>query len=115
MKTSPFRTELLPLDWFDIRKTRNYLSASLFCILILLSSVNGMAQAQSTSADTQEVEVPQALGPDSMKALVSKLDGKQTAALVELVELLNSAADKDVAMAYEYHANSYIVKPMDFP
>ena len=101
MQTPSFRSNLFPLAWFDIRKTRNYLSASLFCIFILLSSVNGMAQAQSASQDTQEVEVPQALGPDSMKALVSKLDGKQTAALVELVELLNSSADKNANPAGE--------------
>lgn len=31
-----------------------------------------------------------------------------------VVILTTSAADKDVAMAYEYHANSYVVKPMDF-
>jgi hypothetical protein len=101
MKTPSFRTDLLPLAWFNVRNTRNYLSASLFCIFILLSSVNGMAQAQSAKPDTQEVEVPQALGPDSMKALVSKLDGKQTAALVELVELLNSSADKNSTPAGE--------------
>jgi CheY-like chemotaxis protein len=31
-----------------------------------------------------------------------------------VVILTTSAADKDIAMAYDYHANSYIVKPMDF-
>ena len=31
-----------------------------------------------------------------------------------VVILTTSAADKDVAMAYDYHANSYIIKPMDF-
>ena len=31
-----------------------------------------------------------------------------------VVVLTTSAADKDIAMAYEYHANSYVVKPMDF-
>lgn len=31
-----------------------------------------------------------------------------------VVILTTSAAEKDVAMAYEYHANSYVVKPMDF-
>jgi small-conductance mechanosensitive channel len=101
MKSPSSLTDLIPLTGFDIRSTRNYLSASLLCIFILLSSVNGMAQAQSANPDTQEVEVPQALGPDSMKALVSKLDGKQTAALVELVELLNSSADKNANPAGE--------------
>ena len=31
-----------------------------------------------------------------------------------VVVLTTSAADRDIAMAYEYHANSYVVKPMDF-
>jgi CheY-like chemotaxis protein len=33
---------------------------------------------------------------------------------IPVVVLTTSAADKDIAMAYEYHANSYVVKPMDF-
>ena len=31
-----------------------------------------------------------------------------------VVILTTSGAEKDVAMAYDYHANSYVVKPMDF-
>lgn len=31
-----------------------------------------------------------------------------------VVILTTSAAEKDIARAYEYHANSYLVKPMDF-
>ena len=31
-----------------------------------------------------------------------------------VIILTTSAADKDAAMAYEYHANSYLVKPMDY-
>ena len=31
-----------------------------------------------------------------------------------VVILTTSAAEKDIARAYEYHANSYVVKPMDF-
>ncbi len=31
-----------------------------------------------------------------------------------VVILTTSSADKDIAMSYEYHANSYVVKPMDF-
>ena len=95
MQTPSFCSDLSPLTRFDIRKARHYLSAGLLCIFILLASVGGIAQAQSENAETQEVEVPQALGPDAMKALVSKLDEDQTAALVELMDLLQSSADKD--------------------
>ncbi|MCP4924894.1 MAG: hypothetical protein GY916_03005, partial [Gammaproteobacteria bacterium] len=94
MQTLSFRSDLSSLTWFDIQKSSNYLSAGLLCIFILLSSVGGIAQAQSENAETQQVEVPQALGPDAMQALVSKLDGEQTAALVELMDLLQSSADK---------------------
>ena len=31
-----------------------------------------------------------------------------------VVILTTSAAEKDIARAYEHHANSYVVKPMDF-
>ena len=33
---------------------------------------------------------------------------------IPVVVLTTSSADKDIAMSYEYHANSYVVKPMDF-
>ena len=33
---------------------------------------------------------------------------------IPVVILTTSAAEKDVAMAYDYNANSYVVKPMDF-
>lgn len=33
---------------------------------------------------------------------------------IPVVILTTSAAEKDVASAYEYRANSYVVKPMDF-
>lgn len=52
-----------------------------------------------------------------------KLDGlevlkqvKKSAELrrVPVVVLTSSEAEQDVAMAYDYHANSYLVKPLDF-
>jgi small-conductance mechanosensitive channel len=99
MQTQSSRSELSPLNWLGIQKTRYYLSAGLLSILILLSSVGGIAQAQSEGAQSSEVEVPQALGPDAMKALVSKLDQGQTAALVELMDLLQNSADSDRSSA----------------
>lgn len=52
-----------------------------------------------------------------------KLDGLEVLRLIKsddelnklpVVILTTSAAEKDVARAYDYHANSYIVKPMDY-
>jgi len=63
-------------------KIRSYLSASFLCIFLLLSMINTSAQAQSESS---EVQLPQALAPEAMKALVSKLDEEQTAALIGLI------------------------------
>lgn len=34
---------------------------------------------------------------------------------IPVVMLTTSAAESDVASAYEHHANSYLVKPVDFP
>lgn len=36
-------------------------------------------------------------------------------ARIPVVVLTTSDSEKDVALAYEYHANSYMVKPVDFP
>ena len=33
---------------------------------------------------------------------------------IPVVILTTSAAEKDIALAYEHHANSYLVKPVDF-
>jgi len=102
MQSPPSRTDQFLLTWFDPGMTRQqirrYLSASFFCFFVLLSTINGSAYAQSESAATQEVEVPQALGPDAMKSLVSKLDAKQTTALVELIGLLNTSAANNAAL-----------------
>lgn len=52
-----------------------------------------------------------------------KVDGLEVLKQIKTHETLNkmpvvilttSATKKDVAMAYEYHANSYIVKPMEY-
>ena len=50
---------------------RIYLSTIFLCIFLLLPMTSATAQAQSENSAMQEVEVPQALGPDAMKALVA--------------------------------------------
>jgi small-conductance mechanosensitive channel len=98
MQSSSSRRDLFLLTWFDMRISRrkigSYLSASCLCVFMLFSMINATAYAQSVNSEIQQVEEPQALGPDAMKALVSKLDAKQTAALVELIGLLNASAGK---------------------
>jgi len=96
MQTPPSPTSLSLFARFDMRNTRHYLAAGLLCLFILLSMASASVQAQSDSPEDQ-VEVPRALGPDAMKSLVSKLDGEQTAALVQLMELLNASADNSKA------------------
>ncbi len=82
-----YRCDLFLLTWFGTgmsrQRTKSYLTAGLLCIFVSLSMINTTAYAQSESSQAQEVEVPQALGPDAMKELVSKLNEKQTAALIE--------------------------------
>jgi small-conductance mechanosensitive channel len=75
-----------------MKKITTLLSTSLLCVVVLFSAINGVAIAQTESSEVKAVVVPEALGPDAMSALVSKLDEKQTAALVELIGLLNSSA-----------------------
>ena len=65
-------------------------SALTLCILVLLPPMEALAQSENS--EMQAVEVPQALGPEAMQALVSKLNDKQTSALVELIQLLDSSA-----------------------
>ena len=52
-----------------------------------------------------------------------KVDGLEVLRLIKsdevtrktpVVILTTSSADKDIATSYDYHANSYVVKPMDF-
>jgi len=101
MKFFNYRNDLFLLSWIATgmtsQKIKTYLSAGLLCIFISISTIGGTAYAQSESSASQEVEVPQELGPDAMKELVSKLNESQTAALVELIELLNAPADENGA------------------
>ncbi len=57
-----------------------------------------------------DLRLPKIDGLDVLKQI------KQDQVLKKLpvIILTTSAAEKDVAMAYEFHANSYIVKPMDY-
>ena len=102
MQSPSSQADLFLLTWFDMRitrqKIRSYLSVSCLFVVMLFSMSNGTAYAQSESSARQQVEVPQALGPDAMTALVSKLDEKQTAALVELITLLNSSASNNESL-----------------
>jgi len=57
-----------------------------------------------------DLRLPKVDGLDVLKTI--KLDQKLNK--IPVVVLTTSSAESDMAKAYEYHANSYLVKPVDF-
>ena len=51
--------------------------------------------------------------PDGLEVLKSIKSGPQLSS-IPVVVLTTSKAEMDLVKAYEFHANSYLVKPMDF-
>jgi small-conductance mechanosensitive channel len=98
---SAWKTVFMTIQ-FDLvkspKKIRILIWSGLVCIMLSTLSIGTTAQAQSENPESQVVELPQALGPDAMTTLVSRLDEKQTAALVELITLLNSSASDNPSL-----------------
>jgi CheY-like chemotaxis protein len=46
--------------------------------------------------------------------VLKEVKGSETLRALPVVVLTTSDAEMDLAMAYEYHANSYLTKPVDF-
>ena len=46
--------------------------------------------------------------------VLKEVKGSETLRALPVVVLTTSDAERDLAMAYEYHANSYLTKPVDF-
>lgn len=46
--------------------------------------------------------------------VLKEVKGSETLRALPIVVLTTSDAERDLAMAYEYHANSYLTKPVDF-
>ena len=46
--------------------------------------------------------------------VLRRIKGDDSTRKTPVVILTTSSADKDIAQSYEYNANSYVVKPMDF-
>ncbi len=57
-----------------------------------------------------DLRLPKVDGLEVLRRIKSDDTQKKTPVVV----LTTSSADKDIAMSYEYQANSYVVKPMDF-
>ena len=57
-----------------------------------------------------DLRLPRVDGLEVLKTLKSNDETKR----VPIVILTTSDAERDVAMAYEHHANSYLVKPVSF-
>jgi CheY-like chemotaxis protein len=57
-----------------------------------------------------DLRLPRVDGLDVLKTI------KETPALkrIPVVVLTSSDAETDIAKSYDYHANSYVVKPLDF-
>ncbi|MDO3380107.1 response regulator [Geoalkalibacter halelectricus] len=58
-----------------------------------------------------DLRMPRVDGLEVLKTIKNDLD----LARIPVVVLTTSAAEADMAKAYEHHANSYLVKPVDFP
>jgi CheY-like chemotaxis protein len=46
--------------------------------------------------------------------VLSQLKSNEQTSSIPVVVLTTSEAEKDLATAYKHHANSYVVKPVDF-
>lgn len=57
-----------------------------------------------------DLRLPKVDGLEVLKTIKESVDLRK----IPVVLLTTSRADRDVARAYECHANSYLVKPMDF-
>jgi len=58
-----------------------------------------------------DLRLPKVDGLEVLRRIKSDESTRKTPVVI----LTTSSADKDIAQSYEYHANSYVVKPMDFP
>ncbi|MDH3220511.1 MAG: response regulator [Gammaproteobacteria bacterium] len=57
-----------------------------------------------------DLRLPKVDGLEVLRRIKNDANTRKTPVVI----LTTSSADKDIARSYEYHANSYIVKPMDF-
>ena len=57
-----------------------------------------------------DLRLPRVDGLEVLRQLKDNVWTRKTPVVI----LTTSSADRDIAMSYEYHANSYVVKPMDF-
>lgn len=58
-----------------------------------------------------DLRMPRVDGLEVLKVIKSDSD----LARIPVIILTTSAAEADMAKAYDHHANSYLVKPIDFP
>jgi CheY-like chemotaxis protein len=57
-----------------------------------------------------DLRLPKVDGLEVLRRIKADENTRKTPVVI----LTTSSADKDIAQSYEYHANSYVVKPMDF-
>ena len=57
-----------------------------------------------------DLRIPKVDGLEVLRRIKTDQNTRKTPVVI----LTTSSADNDIAQSYKYHANSYIVKPMDF-
>ena len=57
-----------------------------------------------------DLRLPKVDGLEVLRRIKSDENTRKTPVVI----LTTSSADKDIAQSYKFHANSYVVKPMDF-
>ena len=57
-----------------------------------------------------DLRLPKVDGLEVLRRIKTDENTRKTPVVI----LTTSAADQDIAQSYKYHANSYVVKPMDF-
>jgi len=78
--------------------------------LLLRNHFNDPLKAPRPGMVLLDLRMPKVDGLDVLRTI--KADPGLSS--ISVVILTTSSSERDVAMAYEYHANSYLVKPTDF-
>jgi DNA-binding response OmpR family regulator len=77
---------------------------------VLQRGVYALSESPRPHLILLDLRLPRIDGLEVLKSLKTNDDTKRTPVVI----LTTSDAERDIAMAYDYHANSYMVKPVNF-